>query len=143
MSRLISTTSDGARGSALDGCFDFSLCDTSVACHVASRPSEGSARPGQTRLSSFCPVRTNRACAYKQASMVHIMGKVGGGGPPARRDVHLRGWSHEPPPFVLQMRGARAAEREYFLIKKDALSANIARVKAQVEVRNNCSVDCM
>lgn len=32
---IIATMSDGVRNSVLDGCFDFSLCDTSVACHVA------------------------------------------------------------------------------------------------------------
>ncbi|KAM7402602.1 hypothetical protein PAMP_017826 [Pampus punctatissimus] len=33
--RLITATmSDGVHNSMLDGCFDFSLCDTSVACHI-------------------------------------------------------------------------------------------------------------
>lgn len=59
--RLITAAmSDGVHNSALDGCFDFSLCDTSVACHVALCLSASWARPGQMCSSSFCPVFTNR-----------------------------------------------------------------------------------
>lgn len=45
--RIIATLSDGVHRSMLDGCFDFSLYDTSVACHVVLCLSGIRARPWQ------------------------------------------------------------------------------------------------
>lgn len=55
---VTATTSDGVHNSALDGCFDFRLCDTSVACHVASSASR--ARPGANVAVVALLVFTNR-----------------------------------------------------------------------------------
>lgn len=53
--------------SAPDSCFDFSPCDTSVACHIALWLSESLARSGH--CSSFI----NRAHPCKQARTVYMM----------------------------------------------------------------------
>lgn len=68
--------SDGVHNSVLDGCFDFSLCDTSVACHVALCLSAGLSATGANAALILLSVFTNRARAYKPAGMVLIMRKV-------------------------------------------------------------------
>lgn len=75
--RLITASmSDGVHNSMLDGCFDFSLCDTSVACHVVLCLSCELSATGANLLLISLFVFTNRAGVYKQASMVCAVQKV-------------------------------------------------------------------
>lgn len=85
------TTSDGVRDSVLDGCFDFSLCDTSVACHVVFCLSASGSRPGQMRLSSLslC-VQTGLALTNRPARCT-ACGRSGG-----LRRLYLGSWCHKP-----------------------------------------------
>lgn len=96
---ITATMSDGVRNSTLDGCFDFSLCDTSVACHVALRLSASWARPGQMRLSSFCPCLQTGLALTNRPAWYASRGRSGG---LMRHYVHLCGWCHKPsiPPRV-------------------------------------------
>lgn len=67
--------SDGVQDSMLDGgWFDFSLCDTSVACHVVLCPSVRQARPGQAGISWLL------SCLQTAYKVVGLVGRSGGGG---------------------------------------------------------------
>lgn len=62
------SVSDGEHSPTPDGCFDFSLCDASVACHIMLSPSCEPSTPGQQRFSSFCPcLRTGLAFTNRAA----------------------------------------------------------------------------
>lgn len=77
--RLITATpvSDGVHNSMLDGCFDFSPCDTSVACQVALCLSCELSATGAHAPLILLSVFTNRARVYKrgQHGTRHVKGQ--------------------------------------------------------------------
>lgn len=91
-STITATMSDGVHSSVLDGCFDFSLCDTSVACHVALCLSASWERPGQMHLSSLCPCLQTGLTLTNRPAWYTSCGRSGG---LMRHYMHLCSWCHK------------------------------------------------
>lgn len=95
---LIATNvSDGVHESVLDGWFDASLCDTSVACHVALCLSASRAQPGPTCFSCFLSCLQTGLSLTNWPAWLEWFGRSGG---LKRRHVHLHGYCSETPCLI-------------------------------------------
>lgn len=90
---ITENVSDGVHKSKLNGWFDFTLCDTSVACHVVLCLSVSRAQLGQTCLSCFLSCLQTGPLLTNWPAWSETSGRSGG---LKRRDVHLCGWCYEP-----------------------------------------------
>lgn len=107
------------------------ICCLSRCVVPACEPSATGANAPLVLLSVF----TNRARAYKQASMVHIVWKVRRPYETLRAPAQLVSQAINPAASV------RRVECECSVLD-GALSANKPCLKSSVEVRRNCGVDC-